>query len=82
MSAPSTPRKGTQVSSVSGYISNLTPCKQSRDGKKRYFNFTFQSETGENQGVCFSPEKHKLFRSIAEDQNENVGVELKKYQDG
>ena len=42
--------------------------------KKRYFNFTFQSESDESQGVCFSPEKHKLFNSIAGEEEHVIFV--------
>ena len=56
------------------------PVKTSKDLKQKYFNFTFIDDTNIHHGVCFSPEKHKLFSTIEDKQSSNSGIELKKFK--
>ena len=62
---------------MSGYLSNVSPVKTSKNLKRKYFNFTLTDDTNIHRGVFFSPEKHKLFSSIEDKQSSNSDTELK-----
>ena len=64
---------------MSGYLSNVSPVKTSKNLKQKYFNFTLTDNTNIHCGVCFSPEKHKLFSSIENKQSSNSDRELKRF---
>ena len=66
-------------SSLSGYLSEVSPVKLSKDKKRNYFNFAIQNDNSMYQGVCFSPEKHVLFNNISKDDN-NTGIKIKRFQ--
>ena len=67
-------------SSLSGYLSEVSPVKLFKDKKKRkYFNFAIQNYNIMYRGVCFSPEKHALFNNISKDDN-NTGIESKRFR--
>ena len=61
---------------MSGYISDVSPIKTSKDQKRKFFNFTMTDDVTSHRGVCSSPEKHKLFSNIAQEQSNN-GLEIK-----
>ena len=63
-------------SSLSGYLSEISLVKLSKDKKRKYFNFTIQNDNRIYRVVCFSPEKHALFNYISKDDN-NTGIEIK-----
>ena len=65
-------------SSLSGYLSEVSPVKFSNDKKRKYFNFSIQNDNSMFRGVCFSPEKHALFNDISKDGN-NTGMEIKRF---
>ena len=64
---------------MSGYISDVSPIKTSKDQKRKFFNFTMTDDVTSHRGVCFSPEKHKLFSNIAQEQSNN-GLEIKRFK--
>ena len=64
---------------MSGYISDVCPIKTSKDQKRKFFNFTMTDDVTSHRGVCFSPEKHKLFSNIAQEQSNN-GLEIKRFK--
>ena len=47
--------------------------------KGRFFNFTMTDDITSHRGVCFSPEMHKLFSNIAQEQSNN-GLEIKRFK--
>ena len=51
-------------SSSSGYLSEVSSLKLSKDKKKEYFNFAIQNDNSMYWGVSFSSEKHVLFNDI------------------
>ena len=55
-----------------GYLHNISPIK-----KGRYFEFQLQERSKTVRGVCFSPQKRKLFTEL--DQKESP-VKIKKYR--
>ena len=65
--------------SVSGYLSEVTPIKVSKDKKRRYFNFSIQNDDTLHRGVCFSPEKHRLLNDIINDSSHS-GIEIKRFR--
>ena len=64
---------------VSGYLSEVTPIKVSKDKKRRYFDFSIQNDDTLHRGVCFSTEKHRLFNGIINDSS-NSGIEIKRFR--
>ena len=64
---------------MSGYISDVSPIKTSKDQKRKFFNFTMTDAVTSHRDVCFSPEKHKLFSNIAQEQSNN-GLEIKRFK--
>ena len=64
--------------SVSGYLSEVTPIKVSKDKKRRYFNFSIQDDDTIHCCVCFSREKHRLFNDIINDSS-HFGIEIKRF---
>ena len=67
---------------MSGYTSDVSPVKVSKDRKRKYFNFiiTDDATCGVcHRGVCFSPEKHQLFSSVAKEESNN-GLEVKRFR--
>ena len=65
--------------SVSGYLSEVTLIKVSKDKKRRYFNFSIQNDDTLHRGVCFSPEKYRLFNNIINDSSHS-GIEIKSFR--
>ena len=65
--------------SVSGYLSEVTSVKVSKDKKKRYFNFSIQNNDRLHCGVCFSPERHQLFNDIINNSCHS-GIEIKRFR--
>ena len=65
-------------SSLSGYLSEISPVNLSKDKKRKYFNFAIQNGNSIYRGVCFSPEKHAFFNDISNDDN-NIGIEIKRF---
>ena len=63
--------------SVSGYLSEVTPIKVSKDKKRRYFNFSIQDDDTIHCCVCFSREKHRLFNDIND--SSHFGIEIKRF---
>ena len=61
--------------SVSGYLSEVSPIKVSKDKKRRYFNLSIQNDNTLHRGVCFSWEKHRLFNNI--NVSSHSGIEIK-----
>ena len=57
----------------------ILPVKLFKDKKKKYFSFLVQDENKLHRGVCFSPEKHRFFEKIAND-NSNSGTEFKHFE--
>ena len=55
---------------LSGYISDLTSVKISKDLKRKYISFTTTGDESFHRDVCFSPEK-QFFTSIEEQQTSN-----------
>ena len=51
----------------------------SKDKKRRYFNFSIQNDDTLHRGVCFSPEKHRLFNGIINDSSHS-GIEIKRFR--
>ena len=65
--------------SVSGYHSEISPIKVSKDKNRRYFNLSIQNDDTLHQGVCFSSEKHRLFNDIIND-TYHSGIEIKGFR--
>ena len=65
-------------SSLSGYLSNVSPVQTSKDLKRKYFNSTLTDDANNHRGVCFSPKKYKLFISIEDKQSSSSSIELTK----
>ena len=65
-------------SSLSGYLSKVSPVKLSKDKKRKYLNFAIQNDNSIYQGVCFSPEKHASFNDMKNDNN--TGIEVKRFR--
>ena len=45
-----------------------------------FLTFTGTDDANIHCGVCFSPEKHKLFISVRDKQSSNSSIELKKFE--
>lgn len=54
-----------EASTVSGYITGLSPIKTLKN-KRKYFDFPFHAEEDVRRAVCFSPEKRELLKTIQE----------------
>ena len=65
--------------SVSGYLSEVSPIQVSKDKKRRYFNFSIQNDDTLHRGVCFSPEKRRLFNDIIRDSSSS-GFEITNFR--
>ena len=63
---------------VSGYLSEVSPIKVSKDKKRRYSNFSIQNDDTLHWGVCFSSEKHRLFNDTINDSSHS-GTEIKRF---
>ena len=50
-----------------------------KDKKRRYSNFSIQNDDTLHRGVCFSPEKHRLFNDIINDSSHS-GIEIKLFR--
>ena len=66
-------------SSLSEYLSEVSPAKFSKDKKRNYFTFAIQNDNSMYQGVCFSVEKHALFNDVSKDVN-STGIKLKRFR--
>ena len=66
-------------SSLSEYLSEVSPAKLSKDKKRNYFTFAIQNDNSMYQGVCFSVEKHALFNDVSKDVN-STGIKLKRFR--
>ena len=66
-------------SSLSEYLSEVSPVKLSKDKRRKYFNFAIQNDNSLYLGVCFSPEKHALFNDISKD-DDNTRIEIKRFR--
>lgn len=64
----------SDVSTMSGYMSNIFPTKTSKDRKWKYFSFTLPNDVTSHRG-CVS--KQKLFTNVAQEENPNKGLEIK-----
>ena len=61
--------------SISGFVQNLSPIKVGPS--KKYFDFNLQTETNTAvRGICFSPQKRKLFD---ESQEKSTPIKIKKF---
>ena len=65
--------------SVSGYISDVSLIKMSQGKKNRYFNFLIQNDDTLHRGVCFSPEKHRLFNGT-KNYSPHSDIEIKRFR--
>ena len=65
-------------SSLSGYLSEVSHVKLSKDKKRKYFNFAIQNDNSMYWGVYFSPEKDALFNDNSKD-DKNTGIEIKRF---
>ena len=65
--------------SVSVYISDVSLIKVSQDKKNRYFNFLIQNDDTLHRGVCFSPEKHRLFNGT-KNYSPHSDIEIKRFR--
>ena len=57
----------------------MSPIKLSKEKKRRYFNFLIQNDDTVHRGVCFSPEKHRLFPDIINDSS-NSSIATKRFR--
>ena len=55
--------------------------KLSIDKKRKCFSILVQDENELHRAVCFSPEKHRFFEKIAND-NRNSGIKIKRFKFG
>ena len=46
----------------------------------KYFNFNIQSEEKKYKCVCFSLEKHRLFKEISNEPTQKCGTEIKRFK--
>ena len=60
-------------SSLSRYLSDVSPLKLSKDKKIKYFNLAIQNDNCMYLGACLSQEKHALFNDIYKGDN-NTGI--------
>ena len=60
-------------SSLSRYLSDVSPLKLSIDKKIKYFNLAIQNDNCMYLGACLSQEKHALFNDIYKGDN-NTGI--------
>ena len=67
----------TISTSLTGYITNLSPIKHQVPTNKKYFDFQLLTEEKSEQTMCFSLEKHKLLKVIDQ---ENEGCEVKRLE--
>ena len=65
-------------SSLSGYLSEVSLVKLSKDKKKRNSTLQFRMITVCIGGASFPSEKHALFNDISKDDN-NTGIEIKRF---
>ena len=65
-------------SPLSGYLSEVSHVKLSKDKKRKYFNFAIQNDNSMYWGVYFSPEKDALFNDNSKD-DKNTGIEIKRF---
>ena len=66
-------------SSLSRYLSDVSPVKLSKDKKRKYFKFAIQNSNCMYWGTSLSPEKHVLFNGIYKGHN-NTGIEIKQFR--
>ena len=48
--------------------------------KIEYFIFKLQTQEDNHDCVCYSPEKHQLFKNILQEQSQNMGAEINRYR--
>ena len=60
-------------SSLSRYLSDVSPVKLSKDKKIKYFNLAIQNDNCMYLGACLSQEKQVLFNDIYKGDN-NTGI--------
>ena len=64
-----------QTNEIIGYVHNLSPIRTGPT--KKYFDFSLQTDSQKSvRGVCFSPQKRKLF---ADSEENSVPVKIKKF---
>lgn len=64
-----------QTNEIIGYVHNLSPIRTGPT--KKYFDFSLQTDSQKSvRGVCFSPQKRKLF---ADSEEKSVPVKIKKF---
>ena len=61
---------------VSGYLSDVSPVKVSKDKERKYFNFSIENDDTLYWSVCYSAEKHRLFIS----DRTHSGIEIKRFR--
>lgn len=74
---PATPPPRKSTEKITGYIQNTSPIRNLT--KQPYFDFYIQTGEQPVRGVCFSPQKRKLFVDADE---KKVPVEIKKFVHG
>lgn len=77
-----TPTKKKKKETVSGFVSDLSPVKKSKNQKRSYFDFKFTSDTSQQRSVCFSPEKRRLLLAISTDEDSHAGCEISNFKTG
>ena len=62
---------------MAGYVRNVSPVKQSKDRKRKFFDFQLETESKTERSVCFSAQKCNLVKAISD---ENSCCEIKKFR--
>ena len=60
-------------------MSDVTNGNTAKNKTTKYFNFNIQSEEENCKCVCFSPEKHRLFKEISNKSTQKCGAEIKRF---
>ena len=59
---------------------DVTNVNSAENKTTKYFNFNIQSEEENYKCVCFSPEKHRLFKGISNESTQKCGAEIKRFK--
>ena len=63
-----------------GYAFDVTNVNLAKNEKTEYFTFELQTQEDNHDCVCYSPEKHQLFKNISQERAQNIGAETKRYR--
>ena len=62
-----------------GCVYEVTNMNNAKNKTTKYFNFNIQLEEESYKCVCFSPEKHRLFKEVSNKFTQKCGAEIKRF---